>query len=131
MLDLTSTPPPPPPVAPSITMCPTLFHPSLKINYYICWCFSGVKEAGSLMILASEASTTIADVAGAAPGGLRWMQTYIFKNRKHTEHIVRQAERAGFKAIVLTVDSPVTVNWDDLDDSFLAEGHCKTDPKYR
>lgn len=91
----------------------------------------GVKEAGSLMILSSEASTTIADVAGAAPGGLRWMQTYIFKNRKHTEHIVRQAERAGFKAIVLTVDSPVTVNWDDLDDSFLAEGHCKTDPKYR
>nr|XP_054748308.1 uncharacterized protein LOC129253897 [Lytechinus pictus] len=91
----------------------------------------GVEESGSLMILSSEASVTIADVAEAAPGGFRWMQTYIFKNRKHTEHIVRQAERAGFKAIVLTVDSPVTVNWDELDDNFAEEGHLNTDPNYR
>eukprot|EP00057_Strongylocentrotus_purpuratus_P005487 XP_003731076.1 PREDICTED: hydroxyacid oxidase 1 [Strongylocentrotus purpuratus] len=63
--------------------------------------------AEALMVLSVVSSTTIADVSAAAPGGLRWMQTYLFNDRLLTQHVVREAERAGFKALVITVDSPV------------------------
>jgi isopentenyl diphosphate isomerase/L-lactate dehydrogenase-like FMN-dependent dehydrogenase len=31
---------------------------------------------------------------------------YVFKDRKFTEELVRRAERAGYTAIVVTVDAP-------------------------
>lgn len=34
-------------------------------------------------------------------------QLYIYKDRALTEKIVRRAERAGFSALVLTVDAPL------------------------
>ena len=42
----------------------------------------------------------------AAPDALKWFQLYIYKDRKVTENLVKRAEKAGFKAIVLTVDAP-------------------------
>ena len=45
-------------------------------------------------------------MARAAPGGLRWMQVYIWKDRRIVEYTIRRAEEAGYKAIVITVDSP-------------------------
>eukprot|EP00057_Strongylocentrotus_purpuratus_P012761 XP_011667235.1 PREDICTED: uncharacterized protein LOC752960 [Strongylocentrotus purpuratus] len=68
----------------------------------------GAAAADTLMVLSVDSHTAIADVSAAAPGGLRWMQTYLFKDRLLTQHIVREAERAGFKALVITVDSPVS-----------------------
>ncbi|XP_071819150.1 2-Hydroxyacid oxidase 1-like isoform X1 [Apostichopus japonicus] len=62
---------------------------------------------GTIMIQSSMSQTTIEDVRRAAPNALLWMQTYFFKDRRHTLDIVRRAERQGFKAIVVTVDSPV------------------------
>ena len=47
------------------------------------------------------------DVAMAAPGGLRWMGIYPFTDRQLTEYTIRKAEKLGFKALVVTVDSPV------------------------
>ncbi|PIK60504.1 putative hydroxyacid oxidase 1 [Apostichopus japonicus] len=41
------------------------------------------------------------------PNGLHWAQTYLFKDKRNTLHIVRNAEKYGFKAIVVTADSPV------------------------
>lgn len=38
------------------------------------------------------------------------LQLYIFKNRDTTESLVRRAEQAGYKAIMLTVDTPVLGN---------------------
>ena len=67
----------------------------------------GVANAGTLMILSSASNESIVDVARAAPGGLRWLQAYLMKNRKHTEYLVSEAEKANFKAIVVTVDLPV------------------------
>nr|XP_054748587.1 2-Hydroxyacid oxidase 1-like [Lytechinus pictus] len=67
----------------------------------------GAVAAGALMVLSVNATTAIADIQVAAPGGLRWMQTYLFKDRLLTQHVVRESERAGFKAIVVTIDSPV------------------------
>ena len=42
----------------------------------------------------------------AAPKATKWFQLYIYKDRKVTKNLVKRAEAAGFKAIVLTVDAP-------------------------
>ena len=59
------------------------------------------------MCLSSWATTSVEDVAKAAPDGLRWFQLYVYKDRKMTEALVRRAEGAGFKALALTVDAPL------------------------
>ncbi|KPP78249.1 hydroxyacid oxidase 1-like [Scleropages formosus] len=46
------------------------------------------------------------EVAEAAPHAARWMQLYIYKDRNLTLSLVRRAEKAGYKAIFLTVDTP-------------------------
>lgn len=59
------------------------------------------------MILSSVGSTALEDVALAAPDSLKWMQLYILRSREMTRSIVQRAERAGYKAIVVTVDGIV------------------------
>lgn len=54
-------------------------------------------------------STSIEEVAKAAPNGIKWMQLYIFKDRKIVLDLISRAEKSGFKALVITVDSPITV----------------------
>lgn len=58
-------------------------------------------------IFSTIGTTSLEDVAAAAPTATRWFQLYIYKDRKLTESIVRRAENAGFKALVLTVDAPL------------------------
>lgn len=65
-------------------------------------------EAGTLMIQSCFSNEKYSDVVRAAPEGLRWCQVYIFKDRQVTRHLIREAERAGYKAVVLTIDSPLT-----------------------
>ncbi|GFS96464.1 hydroxyacid oxidase [Nephila pilipes] len=69
----------------------------------------GISSFRTIMILSSMASTLIEDVGQAARNTpiTLWMQTYIFDNRTWTTELVRRAERAGFKGIVITADSPV------------------------
>lgn len=38
---------------------------------------------------------------------LHWFQLYVQKNKDVTEQLVRRCEKAGFKALVVTVDRPV------------------------
>jgi isopentenyl diphosphate isomerase/L-lactate dehydrogenase-like FMN-dependent dehydrogenase len=63
--------------------------------------------AGTLMCLSTLATATPADVAAAAPGGPRWFQLYVFRDRSVTRALVEQAVEHGFGAVVLTVDAPV------------------------
>ena len=57
--------------------------------------------------VSTAASQTIEDVAEAAPGGRRWFQLYVQRNRSVSRELVRRAEAAGYEAICLTVDLPV------------------------
>ncbi|KAI8486655.1 Hydroxyacid oxidase 1 [Branchiostoma belcheri] len=59
------------------------------------------------MILSSWATSTIEEVAEASAGGLRWFQLYVYKDRQVTRNLVERAEKAGYKAIFLTVDTPI------------------------
>jgi 4-hydroxymandelate oxidase len=67
----------------------------------------GAASAGTLMTLSTVSSVTLEDVAAAAPGGARWFQLYCYEQRADTEALVRRAHRAGYGAIVLTVDAPI------------------------
>nr|XP_054770669.1 2-Hydroxyacid oxidase 1-like [Lytechinus pictus] len=88
----------------------------------------GAVAAGALLIHAVDSNETIADVAASAPGGLRWMQIYMFRDRQLTEHIVRETERAGYKAVVVAVDSPYSGLSPKLLDMFNNNG--LDHPKY-
>lgn len=62
---------------------------------------------GILMTLSSWSTTPLEEVASAAPQGFRWFQLYVYKDRAVTLDLVRRAERAGYKALAVTVDTPV------------------------
>ncbi|NXC82605.1 HAOX1 oxidase, partial [Cercotrichas coryphoeus] len=64
------------------------------------------QAVGTGMMLSSWATSSIEEVAEAAPGGLRWLQLYVYKDREVTESLVRRAERAGYRGIFVTADTP-------------------------
>jgi 4-hydroxymandelate oxidase len=68
----------------------------------------GAAEAGALMILSSLATCPLEDVATAAPDALRWMQVYILRKRDRTAELVARTAAHGYRALVLTVDAPVS-----------------------
>lgn len=61
--------------------------------------------ADTAMVLSSWATSSVEEVASTGPG-LRFFQLYVYKNRNVVKQLVQRAERAGFKAIALTVDTP-------------------------
>jgi 4-hydroxymandelate oxidase len=65
----------------------------------------GAGAAGAIMAVSTLATTSLEDVAAAAAGPL-WFQLYVYKDRGVTESLVRRAEAAGYRALVVTVDAP-------------------------
>ncbi|CAL9191970.1 glycolate oxidase 1-like [Musa acuminata AAA Group] len=61
--------------------------------------------ANTIMTLSSWATSSVEEVASTGPG-VRFFQLYVYKDRDVVRQLVKRAERAGFKAIVLTVDTP-------------------------
>ncbi|KAJ6813861.1 peroxisomal (S)-2-hydroxy-acid oxidase GLO1 isoform X1 [Iris pallida] len=61
--------------------------------------------ADTIMTLSSFATTSVEEVASTGPG-TRFFQLYVLKDRNVVAQLVRGAEGAGFKAVVLTVDTP-------------------------
>ncbi|GMH01475.1 hypothetical protein Nepgr_003314 [Nepenthes gracilis] len=61
--------------------------------------------AGTIMTLSSWGTSSVEEVAATGPG-IRFFQLYVFKDRNVVTQLVRRAERSGFKAIALTVDTP-------------------------
>jgi 4-hydroxymandelate oxidase len=64
-------------------------------------------ELGLLYCVSTLATTSIEDVAAAAPGALQWFQLYVHKDRAFTSRLVARAKTAGHRAIVVTADTPV------------------------
>lgn len=61
---------------------------------------------GGAAVLSCFASSPLEQVAEAAPGPL-WFQLYWQGSGEQTLALVRRAEQAGYRALVLTVDAPV------------------------
>ncbi len=65
------------------------------------------EKYGIPFTLSTLGTTTIEDVVEAAPGGVNWFQLYMWKDRDRSMELVRRAEAAGVKHLMLTVDVPV------------------------
>lgn len=62
----------------------------------------------TIQVVSTMAGFPLAEIANAAPGAARWFQLYLRAERAATLELVRRAEAAGFEALVLTADAPVT-----------------------
>ena len=64
-------------------------------------------RADICMMLSIWSNTNIEDVAEAGGSCLKWFQLTVFRDREMTKSLILRAEKAGYKAIVVTVDQPV------------------------
>lgn len=62
-------------------------------------------SAGTIMTVSSWSTCSVEEVA-ATGEGIRFFQLYIMKDRNIAVQLAKKAESAGFKAIVLTADTP-------------------------
>jgi 4-hydroxymandelate oxidase len=73
-------------------------------------CAAAAQEAG--IVLSTQASVRLEDVAqvvaGEAHRGPLWLQLYLQHDRGFTRELLQRAEAAGYEAIVVTVDAPVS-----------------------
>lgn len=63
-------------------------------------------RAGVTYTLSTLATRSIEEVA-AVSGGPKWFQVYVWRDRGLVKELVERADRAGFEALVLTVDNAV------------------------
>lgn len=61
--------------------------------------------AGTMMIASTLSTCSLEEIAAAASGPL-WFQLYVYKDRGLTQELVARAEACGYRALVLTVDTP-------------------------
>ncbi len=59
------------------------------------------------MVVSTRATVPLEDIAAAAQTHL-WFQLYVQPERGFTKELVQRAENAGYKALVVTVDAPLT-----------------------
>ncbi|MCC5948996.1 MAG: alpha-hydroxy-acid oxidizing protein [Nitriliruptoraceae bacterium] len=64
-------------------------------------------ELGIPYALSTLGTTSVEDLAAAVPDLDRWFQLYIMSDRDSLDDLVDRAKREGYRALVLTVDTPV------------------------
>lgn len=93
------------PMSMPVGVCPSAFqriaHPDGELATA-----RAAEKAGVVFIQSTMSGYSIEEVAEAAPNAEKWLQLYYYEVRSVTEKLVRSAEKCGYKAIVLTVDSP-------------------------
>ncbi len=57
--------------------------------------------------LSTMGTTTIENVAAAAPDARKWFQLYLWRDRAPAKDLVQRAADAGYDTLMLTVDTPV------------------------
>lgn len=69
------------------------------------------KGAGTIFGVSSSAGNSVEEIARAADGP-KWFQLYVPKDRTVAKRLVQRVEKAGYKAIIVTVDLG---EWKDAD----------------
>lgn len=87
-------------VAPTAMQC--LAHPDGEVATA-----KACKNKGVVMGLSSFATKTLEEVAEASGDNPHVLQLYLFEEREHSRKLIRRAKQAGFKAVFLTVDTPM------------------------
>ncbi|GAA3813159.1 MULTISPECIES: alpha-hydroxy acid oxidase [Amycolatopsis] len=57
--------------------------------------------------LSTMGTTSIEDVAKAAPHARKWFQLYVWRDHAAGAELMRRAEESGYDTLLLTVDTPV------------------------
>ena len=86
--------------APTAMQC--LAHPDGEIATA-----TACQKAGVVMGLSSFATNTLEDVAAASGANPCVLQLYLFEEREHSRNLIQRAKKAGYKAVFLTVDTPM------------------------
>ena len=68
---------------------------------------TAAEAAGIPYTLSTMGTTSIEDVAAAAPGARKWFQLYMWKDRDRSMALVDRAAKTGFDTLMVTVDVPV------------------------
>jgi len=89
----------------SPTASSRLFHP----RGGECAVARAAQKAGVVYACSTLASTSVEDIAKTHQGP-RWLQVYVWRDRKLVEELLARAKAAGFTAIALTVDLPIAGN---------------------
>ncbi|WP_426563201.1 alpha-hydroxy acid oxidase [Angustibacter sp. McL0619] len=71
---------------------------------------TAAEAAGIPFSLSTMGTTSIEDVAAAAPHGRNWFQLYMWKDRDRSMALVERAAAAGYDTLLVTVDVPVAGN---------------------
>jgi isopentenyl diphosphate isomerase/L-lactate dehydrogenase-like FMN-dependent dehydrogenase len=93
------------PLAHPLIVAPTAFH-ALATAEGEAASARGAAATGTLFCLSTLSTTGAAELAERAPGGRRWLQLYVLKDRGATRELVAAAVEHGYEALVLTVDVP-------------------------
>lgn len=92
-------------LASPIVLAPTafhrLFHPSGEVATA-----RGAAAAATPLVVSSFATATVEEIARASDAVL-WFQLYVHRDRAVTRDLIERAQRAGCRALVITVDTPV------------------------
>ncbi len=92
------------PVSMPILVAPTAYqcmaHPEGE-----CDTVRGAGAADTLMIASTVATRSLEEIAAAATGPL-WFQLYMYDERDAAVMLVKRAQAAGYRALVVTVDTP-------------------------
>ena len=68
---------------------------------------SVAQELGIPFALSTMGTTSIENVAKAAPHGSNWFQLYLWRDREKSMELISRAHSAGFDGLILTVDAQI------------------------
>lgn len=88
-----------------VMAAPTAFH-AMADSHGELSSARAVTAEGSIFILSTLSNMPIEEVVGQASGPVLF-QLYVYKDRGLTRELVKRAETAGARALVVTVDAPV------------------------
>lgn len=66
------------------------------------------RAAGIPYTLSTMATTSVEDLAAAAPGAELWFQLYVWRDRKLMLDLMNRARESGYRVLMLSVDTAVT-----------------------
>ncbi|EGD56271.1 alpha-hydroxy acid oxidase [Gordonia neofelifaecis] len=65
-------------------------------------------RAGLPYALSTMGTTSIEDLAAAAPDARRWFQLYLWRDREASRDFAERADANGYDTLILTLDTPVS-----------------------
>lgn len=71
-------------------------------------CFSAVKSVNTAMALSIYSTYSVEDVAHESPNTIKFLQMQFYTDPQLMVDLIKRAEKADYKAVLLTVDLPVS-----------------------